>query len=147
MIVLSAQNVAKAFGVNVVLKDVSLTLQQGDRMGLVGVNCCGKSTLMRILAGLESADSGDISMVRGTRIGYLAQQNMVTSGLSVWDELQKVYEPVFDMERRLRELEEEMSRAHEEPDRFDRLSSDYDKLLRRFEESDGYSWKSMVLGK
>ncbi|MCI7736374.1 MAG: ABC-F family ATP-binding cassette domain-containing protein [Clostridiales bacterium] len=146
MIVLSAQNVAKAFGVNVVLKDVSLTLQQGDRMGLVGVNGCGKSTLMRILAGLESADSGDISMVRGTRIGYLAQQNMVTSGLSVWDELQKVYEPVFDMERRLRELEEEMSRAHEEPDRFARLSSDYDKLLRRFEESDGYSWKSMVSG-
>ena len=146
MIVLSAQNVAKAFGVNVVLKDVSLTLQQGDRMGLVGVNGCGKSTLMRILAGLETADSGDISMVRGTRIGYLAQQNMVTSGLSVWDELQKVYEPVFEMEQRLRELEEEMSRAHEEPARFARLSSDYDKLLRRFEESDGYSWKSMVSG-
>ena len=146
MIVLSAQNVAKAFGVNVVLKDVSLTLQQGDRLGLVGVNGCGKSTLMRILAGLESADSGDISMVRGTRIGYLAQQNMVTSGLSVWDELQKVYEPVFEMEQRLRELEEEMSRAHEEPARFARLSSDYDKLLRRFEESDGYSWKSMVSG-
>ena len=146
MIVLSAQNVAKAFGVNVVLKDVSLTLQQGDRMGLVGVNGCGKSTLMRILAGLESADSGEISMVRGTRIGYLAQQNMVTSGLSVWDELQKVYEPVFEMEQRLRELEEEMSRAHEEPARFARLSSDYDKLLRRFEDSDGYSWKSMVSG-
>ncbi|MDY5348525.1 MAG: ABC-F family ATP-binding cassette domain-containing protein [Candidatus Ventricola sp.] len=146
MIVLSAQNVAKSFGVNVVLKDVSLTLQQGDRMGLVGVNGCGKSTLMRILAGLESADSGEISMVRGTRIGYLAQQNMVTSGLSVWDELQKVYEPVFEMERRLRELEEEMSRAHEEPARFSQLSSDYDKLLRRFEESDGYSWKSLVSG-
>ena len=146
MIVLSAQNVAKSFGVNVVLKDVSLTLQQGDRMGLVGVNGCGKSTLMRILAGLESADSGEISMVRGTRIGYLAQQNMVTSGLSVWDELQKVYEPVFEMERRLRELEEEMSRAHEEPARFSRLSSDYDKLLHRFEESDGYSWKSLVSG-
>ena len=146
MIVLSAQNVAKSFGVNVVLKDVSLTLQQGDRMGLVGVNGCGKSTLMRILAGLESADSGEISMVRGTRIGYLAQQNMVTSGLSVCDELQTVYEPVFEMEQRLRELEEEMSRAHEEPARFARLSSDYDKLLRRFEESDGYSWKSMVSG-
>ena len=56
----------------------------------------------------------------------------VTSGLSVWDELQKVYEPVFEMERRLRELEEEMSRAHEEPARFSRLSSDYDKLLHRF---------------
>ena len=57
MIVLSAQNVAKAFGINVVLNDVSFTLQQGDRIGLVGVNGCGKSTLMRIIAGLDSPDS------------------------------------------------------------------------------------------
>ena len=77
MIVLSAQNVAKAFGVNVVLKDVSFTLQQGDRIGLVGVNGCGKSTLMRIIAGLDSADDGEISLVRGTRIGYLAQQDKI----------------------------------------------------------------------
>ena len=73
MIVLSAQNVAKSFGINAVLKDVSFTLQQGDRMGLVGVNGCGKSTLMRIIAGLDSPDSGEISLVRGTRVGYLAQ--------------------------------------------------------------------------
>ena len=104
MIVLSAQNVAKAFGVNVVLKDVSFTLQQGDRIGLVGVNGCGKSTLMRIIAGLDTPDSGEISIVRGTRIGYLAQQDMVTSGASVWSELEKVYEPVFEMEKRLRQL-------------------------------------------
>ena len=81
MIILSAQNIAKAFGVNTVLRDVSLTVQQGDRIGLVGVNGCGKSTLMRILAGLDAQDSGEISLVRGTRVGYLAQQNMVTSGL------------------------------------------------------------------
>lgn len=80
MIILSAQNIAKAFGVNTVLRDVSLTVQQGDRIGLVGVNGCGKSTLMRILAGLDAQDSGEISLVRGTRVGYLAQQNMVTSG-------------------------------------------------------------------
>lgn len=146
MIVLSAQNVAKAFGVNIVLKDVSFTLQQGDRIGLVGVNGCGKSTLMRIIAGLDSADSGEISIVRGTRIGYLAQQDMVTSGASVWDELEKVYEPVFEMEKRMRALENEMEHAHTEAALFARLSSDYDKLLRRFEEADGYAWKSMVSG-
>lgn len=146
MIVLSAQNVAKAFGVNVVLKDVSFTLQQGDRMGLVGVNGCGKSTLMRIIAGLDSPDSGEISMVRGTRIGYLAQQDMVTSGASVWAELEKVYEPVFEMEKRLRALETQMEHAHTDEALFSRLSSDYDKLLQRFEESDGYAWKSMVSG-
>ena len=114
MIVLSAQNVAKSFGVNAVLKDISFTLQQGDRIGLVGVNGCGKSTLMRIIAGLDSPDSGEISIVRGTRIGYLAQQDMVESGSSVWAELERVYEPVFEMEKRLRALEDEMAHSHED---------------------------------
>ena len=146
MIILSAQNIAKAFGVNTVLRDVSLTVQQGDRIGLVGVNGCGKSTLMRILAGLDAQDSGEISLVRGTRVGYLAQQNMVTSGETVWNELQKVYEPVFVMEKKLRELEDEMAHANTDEQRFARLSSDYDRLIQRFEEADGYAWKSMVSG-
>ena len=146
MIVLSAQSIAKSFGVNAVLKDVSFTMQQGDRIGLVGVNGCGKSTLMRIIAGLDSPDAGEISIVRGTRIGYLAQQDMVTSSASVWAELEKVYEPVFEMEKRLRALESEMEHAHTNPSQFNRLSADYDKLMRRFEDADGYAWKSMVSG-
>ena len=146
MIVLSAQNVAKSFGINTVLKDVSFTLQQGDRMGLVGVNGCGKSTLMRIIAGLDSPDSGEISLVRGTKVGYLAQQDMVTHGATIWAELEKVYEPVFAMEEKLRALEKEMELAHTNPSLFSCLSSEYDRLLRMFEESDGYAWKSMVTG-
>ena len=146
MIVLSAQNIAKSFGVNAVLKDISFTLQQGDHIGLVGVNGCGKSTLMRIIAGLDSPDAGEISMVRGTRIGYLAQQDMVAGGASVWAELESVYEPVFEMEKRLRMLESDMEHAHEDAAQFNRLSSEYDKLMRRFEDADGYAWKSMVSG-
>ena len=146
MIILSAQHIAKSFGVNAVLRDVSMTVQQGDRIGLVGVNGCGKSTLMRILAGLDAQDGGEISLVRGLRVGYLAQQNMVTSGETVWNELQKVYEQVFTMEKKLRELEDEMAHAHTDVQRFAQLSADYDRLTQRFEEADGYSWKSMVSG-
>ena len=146
MIILSAQHIAKSFGVNAVLRDVSLTVQQGDRIGLVGVNGCGKSTLMRILAGLDAQDGGEISLVRCLRVGYLAQQNMVTSGETVWNELQKVYEQVFAMEKKLRELEDEMAHAHTDAQRFAQLSADYDRLTQRFEEADGYSWKSMVSG-
>ena len=146
MIILSAQHIAKSFGVNAVLRDVSLTVQQGDRIGLVGVNGCGKSTLMRILAGLDAQDGGEISLVRGLRVGYLAQQNMVTSGETVWNELQKVYEQVFAMEKKLRELEDEMAHAHTDAQRFAQLSADYDRLTQLFEEADGYSWKSMVSG-
>lgn len=146
MIILSAQNVAKSFGVNLVLKDISFTVQQGDRIGLVGVNGCGKSTLMRILAGMDTQDSGEVATTRGLKIGYLAQQDMVESGATIWDELIKVYTPVFDMEKKLRELEHDISTTDEKAPRFSSLSSEYDRLLHRFEESDGYSWKSMVTG-
>ena len=146
MIILSAQSIAKSFGVNAVLKDVSLTLEQGERMGLVGVNGCGKSTLMRIIAGLDAPDSGEIALSRGVRVGYLAQQDMATGGSSVWAELEQVYEPVFEMEKRLRALELDMEQAHEDAAHFAQLSAEYDRLMQRFEESDGYSWRSMVSG-
>ena len=80
------------------VEDVNLDIHRGETLGLVGESGCGKSTLMRILAGLDAQDGGEISLVRGLRVGYLAQQNMVTSGETVWNELQKVYEQVFAME-------------------------------------------------
>ena len=74
MIILALQDVKKSFGTHEVLKSVSFTLQDGERMGLVGVNGSGKSTIMKIIAGLETADSGTVSMQKGLRIGYLSQQ-------------------------------------------------------------------------
>ena len=62
MILLSLQGIQKSFGTNEVLRDVSFTLQDGQRMGLVGVNGCGKSTLMKIIAGLESYDGGTMTV-------------------------------------------------------------------------------------
>lgn len=146
MIILSIQNLVKSFGVNVVLKDVNMTLQQGDRMGFVGVNGSGKSTLMKIIAGLDAPDSGSVNLSRGLRVGYLAQQGMVTSGNTVFGELEQVFEPVFQMEKRLRALEHEMADAHEDAGAFERLSREYDRLTAAFEDANGYGWKSAVTG-
>jgi len=74
MIILTIQNLHKAFGGNVVLKDVNMVLQDHQRMGLVGVNGCGKSTLLKILAGKEQADGGSVSLAKGMKIGYMEQQ-------------------------------------------------------------------------
>ncbi len=145
MIILSLQHIQKSFGANTVLKDASLTLQAGQRMGLVGVNGSGKSTLMRIIAGLETYDSGVINISRGLKLGYLAQQGMVTPGLTVREELEAVFKPLMEMEARMRELEERMAQAVE-AEALRRLGGEYAALTDEFERQDGYAWQSAIQG-
>ena len=114
MILLSLQGIQKSFGTNEVLRDASLVLQDGQRMGLVGVNGCGKSTLMKIIAGIETADGGTMTMQKGLKLGYLAQQGQVGEGRTVLEELESVFEPVQRMEQQLRDLEHQMADAHDE---------------------------------
>ena len=144
MIILTIQNLKKAYGGNVVLKDVSLTLQDRQRMGLVGLNGCGKSTLLKILAGKETEDDGSVSMMKGIRIGYMEQQYEAQGDNTVFEELKQVYDPVFAMEEKMRALEEEMAHAGETE--LKRLGDTYTRLSDAFEKADGYGWKSSING-
>ena len=87
MILLTLQNVNKSFGINTILKDVSLTLQAGSRMGLVGVNGSGKSTLFRLISGAMEPDSGVISLAKGMRVGVLTQDADIRSDLTIQQEM------------------------------------------------------------
>ena len=146
VILLSLQGVRKSFGTNEVLRDASLVLQDGQRMGLVGVNGSGKSTLMKIIAGLETSDGGAITMQKGLRLGYLAQQGEVQEGRTVLEELESVFDPVVEMEGQLRQLEQRMAECGEDEEMLRRLGGQYDQLTREFEERNGYGWKSTVQG-
>ena len=146
MILLSLQGVQKSFGTNEVLRDASLVLQDGQRMGLVGVNGCGKSTLMKIIAGVETSDGGTITMQKGLRLGYLAQQGDVTPGRTVLEELESVFDPVVEMEQQLRRMEEQMAECGDDMVRLSRLGSQYDALTLEFERRNGYGWRSTVQG-
>ena len=144
MIVLTVQNLQKSFGGNAVLKDVSFTLQDRQRMGLVGVNGCGKTTLLRILAGKEQPDGGTVSLYKGLRVGYMEQQYAVAGDSTVFEELRQVYEPVFRMEEKLRALEKEMESADDTA--LKRLGETYTRLSDAFEKADGYGWRSSIQG-
>ena len=146
MILLSLQGVQKSFGTNEVLRDASLTLQDGERMGLVGVNGCGKSTMMKIIAGLETSDGGTITMQKGLKLGYLAQQGEVGEGRTVLEELESVFDPVVAMEQQLRDLEQQMAEVGSDETMLRRLGSQYDQLTREFERRNGYGWRSTVQG-
>lgn len=146
MILLSVQNIKKSFGVRTVLKDASLVLQDKERMGLVGVNGSGKSTLLKIIAGLETPDSGTVSVQKGLKMGYLAQHGEVDEQETVLETLEHVFDPVVEMEGELRRMEEAMGEAADDPEALSRLGGAYDRLMRQFEESNGYGWRSAVQG-
>lgn len=145
MIVISAQHIAKAFGVNQVLRDVSFVLQNGQRLGLVGVNGCGKSTLLRILNGEMKEDSGVISVQKGVRIGYLAQSWRPRAGATVLEEMAFVFRDIAEMEQKMRRIEDEMSKTADE-ETLRRLGDEYARTLQRFEAAEGYACKSRVQG-
>ena len=145
MIVLNTQHVSKAFGGNAVLKDVSLTLQHRDRWGLVGVNGCGKTTLLRVLCGELSPDGGTISMAKQVKIGYLAQQNKPVPGMTVYGLLNQVFDPVREMEQKLRQMEHKMAETTDETE-LSRLGESYTRLNSAFEDAGGYSWQSSIQG-
>ncbi len=144
MIVLSAQHITKAFGGTDILLDASLTLQNRERIGLVGVNGCGKSTFLKILTGELQADGGTISMARQLRLGYLAQQCPVISGQTVYQVMDAVFEPVREMEKRLRALEEQMASCGETE--LHRLGEQYTRLNQAFEDAGGYDYRSRIQG-
>ncbi len=146
MIILALQEIRKSFGTHEVLKGVSFTLQEQDRMGLVGVNGCGKSTLMKIIAGEESADSGSVNIQKSLRIGYLAQQGELSGQETVREVLESVFEPLVRMEEEMRSLEQDMAEHGADAEMLRRLGGRYDALTREFERQNGYGWRSQVTG-
>ena len=146
MILLSIQNLNKSFQMNRILRDANLTLQVGQRMGLTGVNGCGKSTLFKLIAGSMEADSGTISLARGAKLGLLTQEADIQSDLTVQQELERVFEPLREMEGKLRALEAEIAEKHDDAEACERLSKTYANLLDRFETSGGYEWPSRIQG-
>ncbi len=108
MTVLSVHNLTKNFGDRCLLERVSFDIGEHDRVGLIGANGCGKTTLFRLLIGEEIPDSGDILPARGARIGYL-EQHTFTDDITVWEALESVFEPLRRMERELEEINRALS--------------------------------------
>ena len=146
MILLTVSHVSKAFVMNQVLTDVSLSLPVGGRMGLVGVNGCGKSTLFQLITGALAPDEGTITLMKGATVGFLSQHADIDSQLTVTEELSRVFDDVKRMEERLREMEAEMAEKHADPAEMTRLTNAYDRLMTRFEDAGGYEWPSRVQG-
>lgn len=123
---LTAHNISKSYGVQSVLKDISFSISARDRIGLIGPNGCGKTTLIRIITGQEKPDSGTISLTRsGLRIGSLAQGFGITSGSTIASTLNLADGKNSDLETKIASLAVALSNDPDDPD----LQTCYDATL------------------
>jgi ATP-binding cassette subfamily F protein 3 len=146
MILISVQNVRKGFGANEVLRDVTFSLQKGEKMGLIGVNGCGKTTLMRLISGEAEPDDGLIHRNKDLRIGYLAQINDIDPADTVRGAMLRVFEPVIAMERRMGELEKELAHTAGNEQAALRLSAEYQRLTEQYNRMEGYAYDGEITG-
>jgi len=146
MILLQVNQLSKSFGVEPILENIKLEVQERDRIALVGRNGAGKSTLLKIIAGELSHDSGDIMKGKDVKIGYLAQDSGLESNETIWNEMLTVFEHLQEQERTLRRMEIEMGMEHilNDPVAYDRLLKTYDQAQHDFSEAGGYQFEANI---
>lgn len=129
----------KRFGPKVLFEDVNWLIGPKDRIGLVGANGTGKSTLMKILAGLDQFDSGDIQRMKNMRLGYLPQDGLRMAGRSVFAECASVFEPLRQIEREMEATLASMADLDPASEAYQAASDKFNHLDARFRAADGYT--------
>ncbi|MDQ4077974.1 MAG: ABC-F family ATP-binding cassette domain-containing protein [Chloroflexota bacterium] len=143
MSILSFSNISQSFGALDVFTGLDGSIPNDGKIGLVGPNGIGKTTLLRILAGMEQPTSGTVHLSRGTRLGYLRQEAVQAfegRGHSVYQEMLTVFTELRAQEARLREMEEAMAN----PDWSEALFEEYGKAQERFERAGGYEYELRI---
>jgi ATP-binding cassette subfamily F protein 3 len=138
MPIVALEKLGMSYGAQEVLRDVTSEISRGDRVGLLGNNGTGKTTLLRIIAGVETPTEGRVRRARGLRIAYLPQEPQLNGDSTLFDEVLSAFAPVQALERRLHSMEEEM----EDTSQLHRTMERYHRLLGRYEELGGYTYKS-----
>lgn len=148
MILLQLNGISKSYGAEPVLSNISLHIEDRERIGLVGVNGAGKSTLLKMIAGELLPDQGSLYTAKEADIGYLAQNSGLHSDDTIWQELLSVYSPLIAMEQELRQMETLMADAQTIADagRYERLLERYAALSEQFRERGGYEMEGRIRG-
>nr|WP_315020255.1 ATP-binding cassette domain-containing protein [uncultured Aminipila sp.] len=146
MIILSATNITKVYGVDIILKDVSFHVNQGDRIGIVGNNGAGKTTLLNILCGEMPYEDGNVFISGNTSIGYLKQSQNFDSDKTLIEEVSGIFSHVADMENEMAKLSHEISERSSKGENVDKLLHRYDELMEAYNRSNGYGYKSEING-
>lgn len=140
MTVLTGNNLAKRFGPLDVFQGVNLRVEKGDRIGLVGPNGEGKTTLLRLLAGLDTPSDGSIARMRGLTVGYLPQDPPPPGEKTLWDDVSSQFDALRRQAATLHQLEEKMA----DPATYEEALAEYGPLQAAYEAAGGYDWEHRV---
>lgn len=140
---ISIANAKKNYGFKNVLDDFALEVTSGEKIGLIGPNGCGKTTLFKLITKEENLDAGSISIRKGANVRLLSQMPpVVGDSCTVKDILTRDFKDIFEIEVLMKDLEEQMATA--EPDKLEQILDRYGKLQTRFMDLDGYNIDSKI---
>ncbi|MDR3726640.1 MAG: ABC-F family ATP-binding cassette domain-containing protein [Terracidiphilus sp.] len=143
---LSLQNAGKRFGPRVLFLEANWLIRAREKTALVGANGTGKSTLMKVLAGLEQLDYGGLQQTRGMSIGYLPQEGLQLTGRTVFEECLSVFDALRDMETEIERLAGQLAVLDHEGQEYEAAAERFSMLQDRFHALDGYALDAQVGG-
>ena len=143
---LSLQNAGKRFGPRVLFLEANWLIRSKERTALVGANGTGKSTIMKVLAGLETLDYGQMQQTRGMSIGYLPQEGLALAGRTVFEECLTVFDELREMAREVERLAGQLAVLNHEGPEYEAAAERYSMLQERFHALDGYALDAQVGG-
>ncbi|EFM33364.1 ABC-F family ATP-binding cassette domain-containing protein [Streptococcus pyogenes] len=142
MIILQGNKLERSFSGDVLFQNISLQVDERDRIALVGPNGAGKSTLLKLLVGEETPTSGEVNTKKDLTLSYLAQNSRFESDKTIYEEMLKVFEALRQDEKRLRQMEMDMATVSGQD--LTRLMMDYDLLAERFRQQGGFTYESDI---
>lgn len=142
MIELNVSNLIKYYGANRIFQDISFEIQTSERIGLIGPNGCGKTTIMKILMGMEDYQGGAISFRKDTKVGYLNQIPRFNEGITTMEVLKIAFKDVFSLQKQMEELQQLLCRL--EGNDLDKAVLSYSRLLEQYENKGGYETETKM---
>ena len=141
---LALQHAGKRFGPRTLFLEADWLIRNNEKTALVGANGTGKSTLMKILSGLETLDYGSLEKTRGISIGYLPQEGLQLAGRTVFEECLTVFDELHEMEREIEQLGGQLAELDHEGAEYQAVAERYSLLQDRFHALDGYALDAQV---